>query len=206
MKILLWCLPFLICLSCGEPKVEEDYPFSIQKVRDQKNKEFKSGKNSPLLEGDKEVFDSLNYFPIDEKYKIEAKLVKTSFDESFVMPSTGDESDKYVRYGIAKFELNGQPVQLNVYQNLSLQMQDGKVHLFVPFTDATTGKTTYGGGRYLDPKEPEGNTILLDFNRSYNPYCVYNSKYSCPIPPKDNWLNISIEAGEKDFKSQDKTL
>ena len=69
--------------------------------------------------------------------------------------------------------------------------------LFVPFTDLTNGKETYGGGRYMDVEIPEGDSIVLDFNKAYNPYCAYSTNYSCPIPPKENDLPISINAGLK---------
>ena len=73
-------------------------------------------------------------------------------------------------------------------------------YLFLPFTDLTSGVDTYGGGRYIDQKIPEGNSIIIDFNQSYNPYCAYNPRYSCPIPPPENDLLIEIMAGVKDFK------
>ena len=73
--------------------------------------------------------------------------------------------------------------------------------LFVPFKDATNGAETYGGGRYIDVKTPKGNKVILDFNLAYNPSCAYGSdRYSCPIPPKKNFLKIPIKAGEKNFE------
>ena len=72
-------------------------------------------------------------------------------------------------------------------------------YLFIPFTDNSNGKTTYRGGRYLDATIPEKPTgyITLDFNKAYNPYCAYNKKYVCPIPPKNNYLDTDILAGVK---------
>ena len=74
-------------------------------------------------------------------------------------------------------------------------------YLFVPFTDATTGKQSYGSGRYLEfyKKDIENNTLQLDFNKAYNPYCAYATGYKCPIPPRENRLSISIKAGEMNF-------
>ena len=70
--------------------------------------------------------------------------------------------------------------------------------MFIPFRDATSGKETYGAGRYIDMAESE--QYVIDFNTAYNPFCVYNENYSCPIPPKENWLAVEIKAGEKNFK------
>jgi hypothetical protein len=82
--------------------------------------------------------------------------------------------------------------------NKSLEYAD---YLFLPFNDASNGKTTYGGGRFIDLEIPAaGNkTIEIDFNKAYNPYCAYNHNYSCPIPPDENNLNILVNAGVKDF-------
>ena len=73
-------------------------------------------------------------------------------------------------------------------------------YLFLPFTDLTNGEATYAGGRYIDLAIPDGDTLIIDFNKSYNPYCAYNKKYSCPIVPKVNHLEIDINAGVKAFK------
>jgi uncharacterized protein (DUF1684 family) len=71
--------------------------------------------------------------------------------------------------------------------------------LFLPFSDLTCGKESYIGGRYIDLKIPTSDTILIDFNTAYNPYCAYNHKYSCPIVPLENDLPVAINAGVKKF-------
>ncbi|MBP7982432.1 MAG: DUF1684 domain-containing protein, partial [Kaistella sp.] len=69
-------------------------------------------------------------------------------------------------------------------------------YLFLPFRDETNGKETYGGGKYIDLRIPDGNEIVIDFNQSYQPYCAYNAyDYSCPIVPEENFLPLRIEAG-----------
>jgi uncharacterized protein (DUF1684 family) len=73
-------------------------------------------------------------------------------------------------------------------------------YLFLPFLDDTNGETTYGGGRYIDLRIPKGDSMEIDFNRAYNPYCVYNDKYSCPIVPRDNYIDLKVEAGLKMFE------
>ena len=69
--------------------------------------------------------------------------------------------------------------------------------LFLPFKDLTNGKETYGGGRFMDILIPDTDKIILDFNKAYNPYCAFSHRYSCPLPPFENWLKTEIPAGEK---------
>jgi uncharacterized protein (DUF1684 family) len=73
-------------------------------------------------------------------------------------------------------------------------------YLFLPFLDDTNGETSYAGGRYLDLRIPKNDLIILDFNETYNPYCAYNERYSCPIVPRENYIPLKIEAGIKAFK------
>jgi hypothetical protein len=97
-------------------------------------------------------------------------------------------------FGILSFTIKGFDYSLKVYQSESSVLESSD-YLFLPYLDATNGITTYGGGRYLDLKIPEGDSIWLDFNKSYNPYCVYNERYSCPIVPRENLLPIKVDAG-----------
>ena len=109
----------------------------------------------------------------------------------------------YKKYGEIKFKIHGKKFKLNIYQNQRLM--NNKLyadHLFLPFTDLTNGDESYGGGRYIDLTKPSANTMIIDFNKAYNPYCCYNSRYSCPIPPKENHLNIKVKAGVKAFNGQ----
>ena len=117
------------------------------------------------------------------------------------MPTTTHRTPKYVKYGEVYFTIDGVGLQLNVYQSLPVSQDPEFVdYLFLPFTDLTSGDGSYGGGRFLDTTIPKGDTIVLDFNKAYNPYCAYNSAYSCPIPPKENDLLVRVEAGVKAFE------
>jgi uncharacterized protein (DUF1684 family) len=88
-----------------------------------------------------------------------------------------------------------------VYQGEeALQKEDGSNYLFLPFMDDTNGSSTYAGGRYIDLTIPEGDTLQIDFNSAYNPYCAYNENYSCPIVPRENYIATEVEAGVKAFK------
>ena len=165
------------------------------------NEEFKNPETSPLPDRFRKDFESLDFFPADTSYVVVARFVRTPDAIPFLMPTTTDRKSKEVVYGVAHFSLNGATYQLEIYQNEELLLEAGyEDYLFLPFTDMTNGYETYGGGRYLDLSIPEGNTIMLDFNKAYNPYCTYNKKYSCPLVPAVNNLKTRVEAGVKDFK------
>lgn len=142
-------------------------------------------------------FEGLDYFPFSPEYQITARFTKSP-GKRFKMPTTTDRLPVYRRYGYIEFEVGGDTCTLEVYQNMALRRQpEYRDYLFIPFRDAISGKETYGGGRYLDVHIPNGGTLLLDFNRVYNPYCAYSHRYSCPVPPEVNTLIVSIRAGEK---------
>ena len=173
----------------------------ILKFQDELNKDYKDPKKSPLPDKYRKSFEKLDFFAPDTNYVITAKFIKSMDAPSFLMPTTTDRKPEYKVYGIAYFELNGKEFQLEVYQNQNLILQKQfKNHLFLPFLDKTNGKETYGGGRYIDLERPNGNEIVIDFNRSFNPYCAYSKKYSCPIVPLVNTLDVKVKAGVKAFK------
>ena len=142
-------------------------------------------------------FIGLDYFDFDSSYQIEATFTKDK-GPKFEMPTSTTRLPIYRRYGYLTFSIDSVTCTLTVYQNMELRKEkEYKDYLFIPFRDATSAKSTYGGGRYLDARIPEGKSMLLDFNQAYNPYCAYSYKFSCPIPPKENTLEVAIEAGEK---------
>jgi len=116
------------------------------------------------------------------------------------MKTSTERTPIYVKYGEVQFTIEGQPLKLNVYRHIELsKKKEFKEYLFLPFSDLSSGNESYIGGKYIDLKIPKGNTIAIDFNTSYNPYCAYNHKYSCPKVPLENDLNIEILAGVKKF-------
>ncbi len=177
----------------------------IATFQEELNEEFKNPETSPLPDRFRKDFESLDFFEADTTLIIQASLVRTPDALPFDMPTNTERKSREVVYGVAHFSLNGRPQQLEIYQNKELMQQKGyEDYLFLPFTDATNGETTYEGGRYLDLKIPNGSTIELDFNKAYNPYCAYNKKYSCPLVPAVNNLGFKIEAGVKAFKMDSK--
>lgn len=166
------------------------------------NQEFLNKETSILLPEDFGNFEGLEFYPINLKFRVTASFVRTPGEKPFLMPTTTDRLPEYVKYAELHFEIDNQIFVLEVFQNTNPK-EGYENYLFLPFTDLTSGNGSYGGGRYMDIFEPDGDEIILDFNQSYNPYCVYNSKYSCPIPPEQNDIKIRIEAGIKDFKKQE---
>jgi uncharacterized protein (DUF1684 family) len=199
MKKIL-ALGFILSLTfaCSQPKTESDKAIIFQKNL---NKEFTNEKSSPLPKDAIKSFKELDFFPVNEQYIIEAELIPTPDEKPFEMQTTTARKPIYIKYGEVHFTLNGKKQKLDVFQDISIrEKEEYKKHLFLPFTDLTSGLTTYGGGRYLDLEIPSNNVLILNFNMAYNPYCVYNPKFSCPIPPEQNFIDAEINAGIKDYK------
>lgn len=165
------------------------------------NSEFKDASTSPLKTKDLKKFKGLEFFKFDSTYVVNATLKRTPDTPFFKMKTTTDRVSEEREYGILSFEIRGESFELKVYQGKELMTTEGyEDYLFLPFLDETNGESTYGGGRYIDLRIPEGNIITVDFNTAYNPLCAYNEKYSCPIVPRQNYLRTKVEAGVKAFK------
>ena len=193
LLLTLLFLPLLVAAQTGSPH----YLQEIDKYQRELNAEYADPEKSPLEPADLEAFAGLPFFPIDEKYRVIARFVRTRGSKPFKMPTSTDRLPIYEKYGEAHFELEGKAIVLPVYQNHELRKKKGyKDYLFVPFTDLTNGTDSYGGGRYLDLRIPAaGDSLVIDFNKAYNPYCAYSSRYSCPIPPRENRIPLAIKAG-----------
>ncbi|WP_324217526.1 DUF1684 domain-containing protein [Flavobacterium sp.] len=173
---------------------------SVEAFQKELNLEFADSIKSPLTGEDRLQFKALDFFPIEERFFVTAKFVRTKKEKPFEMKTSTERKPLYVKYGELSFSIDGKAYKLNVYRNIALsQKKEHKDHLFLPFSDLTSGNESYIGGKYIDLKIPKGNTMIIDFNKSYNPYCAYNHKYSCPIVPLENDLNIEIKAGVKKF-------
>jgi len=176
----------------------------VEVFREGRGKEFLKKEESPLKDEDFAIFKGLNYFSVDKNFRIEAEFTRTAGKKYFRMPTSSGETKKYTKFGILKFKLNGKDYFLNVYQSdadILAKFPEYKDILFVPFKDATNGRETYGGGRYINIKMLSSKKVILDFNLAYNPSCAYGSdRYSCPIPPKENFLQVEINAGEKSYR------
>ncbi|AWX43475.1 hypothetical protein HME9304_00463 [Flagellimonas maritima] len=186
-----------------EPQSGSTLIKEINDFQQELNATFKNPETSPLPDRYRKDFDGLEFFLPDTTYVVHAKFERTPDAVPFLMDSTTDDKTREVVYGIVHFKLNGIQHQLEIYQSLDLISQDKyKDYLFLPFLDETNGTETYGGGRYIDLTIPEGDKIVIDFNKAYNPYCVYNKEYSCPLVPRQNYLKTKVRAGVKDFSKE----
>lgn len=169
----------------------------IEGFRKDKDSFFGSESDSPIPERERGRFKGLKYFPPASDYRVNARL--TMFDKPEVVTMTTSKGTirPYLKYGVFSFELQGKKLQLHAYKAADDPHDQS---LFVPFADETSGKETYGAGRYLDIEEVRGDDHVLNFNLAYNPYCAYNENYVCPFPPRDNRLPVSVKAGEKNYK------
>ena len=196
-RILIFALLVLFHFGFGQEKIDAT---AVEKFQNGFNEDYADATISPLMAEDLASFKSLDFYPINEKFFVIANFTRTENEQPFEMKTSTDRKPMYVKYGVARFTIDGKSLQLNLYRNIELSKKEAyKDYLFLPFFDLTSGKESYIGGKYIDMKVPTGDTIVIDFNKSYNPYCAYNHKYSCPIVPLENNLEIEIKAGVKKY-------
>jgi len=182
----------------------QNFKFEIEKHREGYRQAFLNEKGSPLKQQD--LID-LSFFEPDSTYAVIANVTILTDEVPFSMPTYNGKSHPYIRYAKLKFSLNGKAQELTLYKSISLsQLAEYKDYLFLPFTDATNGKETYSGGRYIDLNVQgiKNDVIKIDFNKAYNPYCAYSDGYQCPKPPAENEIKQNINAGEKAFSGAKK--
>ena len=204
--VILLLLMAISLISCTqESKIDNSYVSKIQSERNETNSKFKKTEETILPAEDIKTFTGLEYFNIKPEYNIRAKYELIKDGDIFEMKTSTTRLPEYKKFAKLTFEIDGKEFRLFAYENQKTEINDEyKDHLFVPFTDLTNGESTYGGGRYIDIKKTDSDEVELDFNTCYNPYCAYNHKYSCPIPPLENHLEIEILAGVKDYTNNAK--
>ena len=167
----------------------------LQEFRTDKDEFFKHDERSPLTTEQQRSFGGLAYFPDNPSLVVTAKIDRKVEPGVIRMETTKGQQQTYRRHGVVRFEVDGEATQVTLYES------DHGHELFLPFRDATSGKETYGAGRYLD-LHAHGDQITIDFNYAYSPNCAYNPDWNCPLPPAENWLKVPIRAGEKTFGEQ----
>ena len=174
------------------PDDSRDYPAKVAADRAAKDAAFQSG-NDPVPKARHAEFLPLAYFPIDPDYNVPASLKPSNDPTVIEMPTSTGTQRKMRRAGSLEFSLKGQPMKLTAF----LEVGADPSHLFVPFSDLTSGTETYTAGRFMDLNRNGTGIYEMDFNRAYIPYCYYNPTYECPYPPRENRLDIPIRAGER---------
>ena len=202
MKKITVFFALLLMISCNS---QDKRPLVGETEYQQKlNASYKDASKSPLKKKDLKDFKGLDFFPVDSTFIVTAKLTKTENAPIFEMATTTDRKPLYKEYGKLNFTLKGKDLELTIYQSQDDSRDEKyKNYLFLPFTDDTSGEESYGGGRYMDVMTTDiniDNTIELNFNNTYNPYCAYNDRYSCPLTPRKNYLDVEVKAGIKIFE------
>jgi uncharacterized protein (DUF1684 family) len=181
----------VLAVACS--RGPENYAGEIAAWRAEKDSFMRSA-DSPVPMERRATFSPLPYYPIDEAYRVPASLHVAQSDEIIQLSTSTGKPRRMRRIGTLAFTLKGQSLTLTAFADLDdTQLR----RLFVPFGDLTSGTETYHGGRYLDLDRTASRVYDLDFNRAYNPFCVFDSRYECPIPPRENRLKIPVRAGEK---------
>ena len=197
-RLFFWTLLVLALPGCsGRAPSQLHDPILQQRLA--RDAAFKTGEDSPIPPAERPGFHGLAYYPIDPALRFSVRLERYQSPQQVRLGTNTGEIRSGLRYGHFDFEVGTQACRLEVYK-----LEDAPDHgasLFVPFRDATSGKETYGTGRYIDLMENTSGIYDLDFNRAYNPSCAYNSDYSCPVPPAANTLKVPIRAGEKKYSS-----
>jgi uncharacterized protein (DUF1684 family) len=167
--------------------------------RSAKDRLFADHPSSPIPEADRRDFHGLAYFRHDPALALRARLEPDPDAPPLDVPRSGDGPQMpFARIGWVRFMVDGSPSRLSVFW-----LNEYVGGIFIPFRDTTSGKETYGGGRYLWDSAKgadlgsDGDELVLDFNYAYHPSCVYDPAWSCPLAPQENWLPVPILAGER---------
>ena len=203
MKKITWIL--FLCLSSQSLQAQTSSAY-LEKIAAHRKSYLQAFLQNPASPLSKKELKKVAFFVPDETYVLACTFTPTPDAVPFEMPTYNGSTKTYAQYGIARFTLNGQEYQLSIYRMSGRTLPQYRDLLFVPFKDLSNGASTYGGGRYLDLRVQDivDNTLMLDFNKAYNPYCAYSHGYSCPIPPDENHLQVSILAGEKTYLDKKK--
>lgn len=176
----------------------DEWSAQIQAERSEKNRFFKLGYQSPIPPEHREHFEGLNYYAPDREYRFELDLFEHSGNDILTVEDTQGNLRTLIRHGEFRFNIGGVEYRLQAYKSSREEER-----LFIPFRDLTSGKDTYAAGRYLDLDQASDRMRdgqwVLDFNKAYNPWCAYSKAYACPLTPPENWLQVEIRAGERNY-------
>jgi uncharacterized protein (DUF1684 family) len=179
--------------GCGGDDADTSYEQTVMQDRVQRDMQMRE-KESVLPPGRRKSFRGLDYYPVDSTYRFVVPFRPTAAPDTVMLAENTGRIRAQVRIGHVTVPLPVGDARLAVFRGAS---DDPRGRLWVPFADATNGDETYEAGRYVDLSRTGDDSVVVDFNRAYNPTCVYNPEYACPLPPKENRLDARIPAGEK---------
>ncbi|WP_338728248.1 DUF1684 domain-containing protein [Haladaptatus sp. DJG-WS-42] len=172
----------------------DQWASELEAHREEKDQFFRDHKQSPVAPENRDQFDGLQYFPPDPAYRINATATVHDDPDTVSLETTAGPEVEYERSLTLSFEVRDDEFTLAAYRQ-------GDGPYFVPFRDKTTGQQSFQYGRYMefetDHAVEDGDVLTLDFNLAFNPFCAYSDAFTCPLPPRENWLDVVITAGEK---------
>ncbi|MEO9482354.1 MAG: DUF1684 domain-containing protein [Ekhidna sp.] len=172
---------------------DEEYTQEILSFWEDRNDFFRTSEASPFVEKN-QAFKEVSFFEPNKDYRVSAELSRFSKRETAVLGNSDGTTTTYLKFAKVNFKIQEQPCSLVILKALGFGNQ-----YLLAFGDGTSGDSTYGGGRYLDVSIGKSDLITLDFNKAYNPYCAYFEDFTCPLPPVENLMEVSILAGEKNY-------
>lgn len=198
-KLVFILIPAVLIIWIGHSlsdSTDSNYRQQVADIRAERIRFLKNSKESPFQQFNIK-YQPPAFFPVDATYKVRADLERIQNPGRTIIQNSDGSSAPYLKFAYATFQLKGQSLKLLILKPAGFGALPGTY--LTAFSDATSGSTTYGGGRYLDLEIGKSSNIDIDFNLAYNPYCAYTKEYSCPLPPPENVLPLSIEAGEKAY-------
>lgn len=200
--IVMLFLSLLVSEACTEKRVDDPemkkYIETIIKERKEKDYSFQFDLNSPFNRDTTVKFKPLRYYEPNPDFIFKSRLIRYNVQDTVAILGTRGETRPAILIGFLELKKDDKVHKINVYKSFS---RTGEPYYSIWFTDRTTGKETYGVGRYLDFELNEDPEFIytIDFNRAFNPYCAYSSLFTCPIPRVEDYIDMEIEAGEKNF-------
>lgn len=193
IRVLLFLICIGVVLACGQSDSASSYEQDVMQDRVQRDMRMRED-NSVLPPDRRSAFRGLDFYEVDPTYRFVVPLHRFSPPDTVTIAESTGGLRSQVQVGRVTVPLPGGQTDLLVFRGES---EDPRGRLWIPFADSTNGRTTYKAGRYVDLVQVEGDSVMVDFNRAYNPTCAYNPDYACPLPPRENRLEVSIPAGEK---------
>lgn len=179
--------------GCGDSTSSTSYEQRIMQTRVQRDMQMRE-KESVLPPGRRADFRGLDYYAVDTTYRFVVPLRRRPAPDTMMLSENTGRIRAQVRIGEVTVPLPAGDAQLAVFRGAS---DDPRGRLWIPFADDTNGNGTYPAGRYVDLESATGDSVVIDFNRAYNPTCAYNPEFACPLPPAENRVDAPIPAGEK---------
>lgn len=190
--VLLFGAVLLLAAGCEQAPAGSSYVQEVLQHRVSRDMSMRE-KNSVLPRSARAQFKGLRYYDVDTTYRYTLPLREATSPDTLVMAGSAGQVVPQVQVGWVEVPFPSGPASLAVYYSLDTDEEQ----LWIPFTDPTNGGETYEAGRYLDAEPASEDRLVIDFNYAYNPTCVYNPEYNCPLPPEENGLGNPVPAGEK---------